>query len=373
MARRSSMRKGSKRRLTTVQRRPTPKKTKKKTKKTVKGASSHLLKPLLMPFDRTNMQPKIPDGKVGSSIGQKFTTTREHFNVGANIMHAILFPGQSGGLMFLGCQQFNGIQTSSPAYNSAGGFSYQHSAATNMSTLIAKEQYHSWRVVSEAARFELLNAAEEDDGWWEAVRITDILSVFDYRLEQHDNAAGRTDGTILPYWLLSTYQNRPITDEMTYESGRLKDIHKREFQLHQVKDEVDFTQLCSPIALEGGTETGTGVVGDPYRVDWTGTGGANPGENYGMQNYNAIRNYIDFGYDAIYFRFHCRAPATPSRLLTHVVCNQEIQFSQISGESRYQTQSVRMKEVADVLAARANGGITSSIPVQGKDPSRHSP
>nr|QKY77697.1 capsid protein [Haslea ostrearia associated bacilladnavirus] len=366
--------KGRRRRTTSVQRRPAPTKRKptKKTKKTVTGTTAHLLKPLLMPFDRSNMQPKIPDGKVGTSIGQKFTTTREHYNVGVgNTMHALLFPGQSGGLVVIGCQNFNAVPISSPAYNGAGGFGYIHAATAGMSRLDAKEGYHSWRIVSQAARFELLNAAEEDDGWWEACRVTDAMSVFDFRLDQHDNGSGRDNGTIIPYWLLSTYQNKPITDEMTYESGRLKDLHKREFQLHQVKDEVDFTQLCTPTTIEGGTETGIGTAGNPFVVDWNGTSGSNPGERFGMQNYAAIRNYIDFGYDMIYFRFHTRAPATPTRLLTHVVSNQEIQFSSDSGESRYQTLSARVPNAAAILAARANGGTTASVPVQGKDPSRH--
>nr|QKY77694.1 capsid protein [Haslea ostrearia associated bacilladnavirus] len=374
MAPKRTKSKGRRRRATEVQRRPTPIKRKptKKTKKSVSGTTAHLLKPLLMPFDRTNMQPKIPDGKVGTSIGQKFTTTREHFNVGAgNIMHALLFPGQSGGLVVIGCQNFGTQPISTPAYNGGGGFTYAHDAVTSMSTLLAKEGYHSWRVVSQAARFELLNAAEEDDGWWEACRVTDTTSMFDYQLVQHDNEAGRDNGTIIPYWLLATFQSKPITDEMTYESGRLKDLHKREFQLHQVKDEVDFTQLCSPTVIEGGNETGIGSPGSPYLVDWNGIGGANNGEKYGMQNYNAIRNYIDFGYDMIYFRFHCRAAATPTRLLTHVVSNQEIQFSSDAGESRYQTLSARVPQAAATLAARANGGKTASVPVQGKDPSRH--
>ncbi|AQA27292.1 P1 [Amphibola crenata associated bacilladnavirus 2] len=375
MAPKKTPSKGRRRRTTSVQRRPNPTKRKptKKTKKAgIAGAAAHLLKPLLMPFDRTNMQPKIPDGKVGTSIGQKFTTTREHFNVGAgNIMHALLFPGQSGGLVVIGCQNFNSVPISSPAFNDAGGFSYTHDLASGMSTLAAKENYHSWRVVSQAARFELLNAAEEDDGWWEAVRVTDSMSVFDFRLDQHDNGTGRGNGTILPYYTLANYQFKPITDEMTYESGRLKDLHKREFQLHQVKDEVDFTQLCTPVTIEGGVESGIGIVGSPYVVDWNGTGGANNGERYGMQNYNAIRNYIDTGYDMIYFRFHCRAAATPTRLLTHIVSNQEIQFSSDAGESRFQTLSARVPQAAATLAARANGGKTASVPAQGKDPSRH--
>lgn len=325
------------------------------------------IKAVLDPFDRTTMQPKLPDGKIGTSVGLKYTICREHYNVGAgNIMHAILFPGQSGGLYVIGCQNFNSVARSSPEYTDAGGFSYAHDGVNDMQTLQARENYHSWRIVSQGVRFELLNPAEQDDGWWEAVRLTDILSVFDYRIEQHDNGTGRTNSFFAPFWLLSNYQTRSLSDESTYESGRLKDIHTRQFHLHQVKDEVDFTQLCSPISTEGGVETGLGAVPNPFVVDFNGAGGANAGERYGMQNYNAIRNYIDFGYDAIYFRFHCRDPATPTRLLTHVVSNQEIQFAQQSGESRFETQNTRLVNMESILAARNKGGTTASVPATGK-------
>lgn len=184
-----------------------------------------MVKAVLDPFDRTTMQPKLPDGKIGTSVGVKYTVTREHYNVGSgNIMHAILFPGQSGGLYVQGCQNFNSVPASSPAYTDGGGFSYTDATADDMQTLSAKENYHSWRIVSQGVRFELLNPAEQDDGWWEAVRLTDIMSLFDYRIEQHDNGAGRTNSFFAPYWQLANYQGANIADEKTYEAGRLKDL-----------------------------------------------------------------------------------------------------------------------------------------------------
>ncbi|AQA27288.1 P1 [Amphibola crenata associated bacilladnavirus 1] len=341
--------------------------TTKKVVKKVMGASAIALKPLVSPFDRSNMQPKIPDGKVGESVGLKFTMTKEYSNKTLTTMHAMLFPGQSGGLFVSGCQNVNGINREVQAYANAGGFSYTYDNTTKMALLTANEKYHSWRIVSQAAKFELLNPAEEDDGWWEAVRITDMLSLFDYHVEQHSNKTGRLQGVFVPFLGLLNLEDRALTAERTYESGRLKDIHKREFHLRQVKDEVDFTQLCSPIALEGVQETGAGTSGSPFVL--ANGAGANAGESFGMQNYNAMRNYIDFGYDCIYFRFHCRDPASATRLLTHVVSNQEIQYSSESGESRFQTANTRHAQVDTVMANRSNGGATTSVP----STSRHNP
>lgn len=323
----------------------------------------------LNPFSSANVQPKIPDGKVNTSIGQTLTIVREHFNVGpSNMMHGLLFPGMGGGFMMLDCQEFNGTQISSPKYSTDAAFSY--TTENGMQVLQAKEEYHSWRIVSQGVNFQLINPAEQDDGWYECCRLTDITSLFDYEIRQHDNTPFRGRSCFLPYWLCGNIAQSNIADEPTYETGLLKNIHKKNFNLHQVKDDVDFTQVCSPTSIEGGVEVGDGLMaGTPFVVA-LGAGGTNPGEAYGMQNYNAIRNFNDFSYDAIYFRFHCRDAATPTRLLTHVKCNQEIQYSHESGLSRFQTQTKRIKEIPYLMDKRNGGADTTSVPSSGNHPGR---
>ena len=329
------------------------------------------------PFSAATSQPKIPDGKVNDSLGFSTQAVREFRNEeGINTLHMLLFAGSNTGLIVKGLEDPNaatrGADYLALGFTDSGGCNWKEIADSPPSpgdvilggapkTITPLEGYAMHRVVSCGMQLKLLNSVEEDDGWWEAVRVNEQFATEDYQLDQVDAALGEQDskGCVIPKGLLDKLTDRPLTNDPTYATGLLRDLERAQFELHGRLDYHDFRRrhASDDVAFEDLD------IEDPAT-------GFLPGEfiRFKEASDNAreiVDQYIDPSYDMVYLRLHCRerpgGPLTPtaqgSRLHTNVVSNQEIYYNSTERDNRYHTMSPSVGSAAVSLhfqSRRAN-------------------
>lgn len=346
----------------TTKKKTTTRRTKKRTttkKPNVHHEALEQLAVMYNPFLRTTEQPKIPDGKVNVSFGQKYTVTEEYINTGQPTMHMFLIPGQSGGLYVANCQDFGtGVigNVGTPNYNGAGGFNItNYDDPGKRTTTTAREPYHSWRIVSQGLKLSLLNNAEENDGWWEAIRFHPVHDFTDFSLYPHNNDVAKG---YMPFNLNAFTQQQGrsnLSDDKTYIAGTLRELHHHQFNLHPIQDECDFQRVFTPVDFND-TRRNADLV--TYKCG-EGTLDAN---TYRPGQFDAIDSYVYKGFDMIYIRLHCRpATPTPSRILAQLACNQEIIFDTDANEHKYQSKTHSVGNIESLNKARNAGGEKASV------------
>lgn len=348
---------------------PTRKPVKAKRKKsTAKKTSSGMTAPIETrqlavyhnPFARTTKQPKIPDGKVTESLGFQTQAVKEFDTIsgGDGITHMLIYPGQDAALLVTGDAESNAAFTTIK-YNCLG---FTGSNGVNWSSvdgdggsMVKLDTYALWRTVSCGAVVSLLNPNEQDDGWWEAVRITEPREPYLFGLFNKDCSANNTvSGTVAPVELLGTLLDNNLVNERSYATGLLRDLKNYHFNLNGLLDHHDFRQQTIEYTVDG-NEAGTLNSGDKYLTFGDGQ----------LTAQTFINSMIDPGYDMIYLRLHGRsASGSTSRYHVNVVSNQEITFGNEERESRFMTGSANIGSAAmsaHASAKRMNGAAAHRI------------
>jgi len=256
------------------------------------------------PWSTSTTNPKIPDGKSYHSSGIRLQAVKEVTqDAGATQIAMLLFPGLSNGFLATGTvKSFADGFCESAQYSNHGGL-----GATNQQDIAT--EIARWRLVSQGMKVTLTNNSDENDGWWEAIRVNVNTTEF---LSNPTNAEGwqmRDDGAgsfhvgaqnlFLPSVSLDNLVEHP-----TYVSGKLRDIHRHNFQLMPQGQDHDFTQLPRDLA------------NDLYS-----------------------RLVDSNNYDAILVIIHGRGGTTPTRCMAHVVSNQELVYQESSAMKRYHSES----------------------------------
>lgn len=300
------------------------------------------------PFSTATSQPKIPDGKTNDSLGFATQVVTEVGNaVNAKVMHLLLYPGMNGGIV---CEDVAQSPDGGafaldrtyyiPTYDGSNGLDWTGlTDSTVESTISNPDNYALWRIVSQGLQLKLLNPTDQDDGWWEAIRLSTAVDNPDYRLTTGNNSAlnAGDSGCIAPVSIVKgqlSAQN--LSNESSYSTGLLRDLHRVQFELHGQKDYHDFIHMRDDLLLDPNSVDNL-TLGYDTRNDCNGV----PGED----SFNdIIKQNIDLSYDMVYIRCYCRpntgvSPFLGSRLHLNVVSNQEIVFDPIERESRFQTKS----------------------------------
>lgn len=319
------------------------------------------------PFSNSTTQPKIPDGKAIESLGLSLQSVGElknkedasPFEGSAEEIHLMLFAGQNAGLVAYNVDDTGSSGATSfnvYGYEDAGGCNWQPVSVAGGACLQHTE-YGQWRTVSSGLRLSMLNAIEEDDGWFEAVRINAPLDATeDYILATLDRTAVSTvkdNGCVIPIHPFSNSSSdlaeRTLSNEPSYVTGLMRDLENYQFELHGKMDHHDFVQGKRTIDLTGDHISSA----NPLSLPFTGGFAENASEVY-----DVINQYIDPGYDMIYIRLHCRANVSTSptlngsRLHFNLVSNQEVTYRGDQRDSRYQTMSQNVG-----LSAAAKHGV----------------
>lgn len=302
------------------------------------------------PFSDATKQPKIPDGKANDSVGFSQQNVTEIRNIASqDVMHVLLYPGVNSSAVFLnGTDGIDGALTRNfEVVGFSQGAALDWSLLTSPATTVdikLSEDWAMWRAVSAGMQLKLLNSHEEDDGWWEACRITTELDPSDWRFATVNNSSDRANqGTLTPLGLvLGALASNNIANLPTYSTGLLRDLHRVQFEVHGQKDDHDFIHMRDRIRLTNvdyasyvaASETAALINGDDPPI-------------------GVINQYTDQSMDMVYLRLRCRpntgtSPDLGSRFHVNVVNNLEVVWDHSERESRYHTKSHDLGPMIDL-------------------------
>jgi len=357
----------------TKTRKRTSTKRKKSTRRKVATEQDLQLAMYHMPFARTTKQPKIPDGKLTESLGLSHQAVREiqvnsSTNFGStDVTHIMLFAGQNCSCLVLDDEAagYVGLDTGAAQWTTnpeagrvhAIGFNGANNLdcttiATTASTgsIVASEQYAFWRTVSCALKLSLLNNDEENEGWWEAVRVHRNYNSDEFLLTETDDNASSEVHALVPYIQTATMAIHNIVNENSYSTGLLKELHNHTFKLNPMRDEHTPAWQYEAFRPEG-------WLSEVRRSD---TPGATEGWYIALTSgYPAFKSLvestIDTNFDMIYIRIHGRnsvgGTLQSSKLHLNVVSNQEVVFEPTEAESRFHTSTFHASNMDDHIRA----------------------
>jgi hypothetical protein len=301
------------------------------------------------PFSKATGQPKIPDGKAGSSLGLKSQQIKELNNsTSFTTLHCLLFPGCGAGLAVYGVDEGGPSAVTNQwlmGYNDHGNVNINDLTGKvngDSASFTTGDNFPKWRVVSQGLMCKLVNPAEEDDGWWEAVRLTEENDPQNYSLLVKENDTDNAEAAIGPNPLyLATLAVTNMVDQKSYTTGRLKDIHKAQFNLHALGEEHDFVDRFNRT---------TGVVGTDFSAISSSRTNLTGGSGVARDIY---RSEFDNGMDCVYLRIHCRqntgsGTQLGSRVVFHLVGNQEVVYGLNQKESKYHTETHEIGQQMDM-------------------------
>ena len=275
---------------------------------------------------------------------------------GDGSLHLLMFAGQNCGLMV------NGDATSAATFVSTQ-YQYDNIGFTGSSGLDwsgvdatggdvnAIDQYAYWRCVSQGLKLSLLNPQEEDDGWWEAVRINTPIDSSSYQFHTTDSSKDNTtQGCIVPAQTLASAKATQLVNERSYVTGLLRDLKDHTFTLNPIKDDHDLkTQVSTRKVSAGHVDTY-----DATDIALTFDAGVD-------DITDLIERFTDTSMDMVYIRIHGRASGNLSRLHANIVSNQEITFTAGERESRFHTASGDIGSAMDehIHAKRGNNAASN--------------
>lgn len=176
-------------------------------------------KSLLDPFDKGMSQPKLLDGKVARSSGIRLRATGEITCNISGSTYIALFPGASNVL----CWRVD----SDPLVPEVTPVEFQG----HLDTIADRANVKATRTVGTALRLSLVNSADQNEGYWEAARIP--TSALDFGFAGAGTSLAQTLGNLD----LSNYQ--------TYLTGKLRDIHRYQFKLNAIDNDIDFSRILT--------------------------------------------------------------------------------------------------------------------------------
>jgi len=320
------------------------------------------------PFSLATTQAIIPDGKCIMSVGQRLQSIKEvqQTGVASAPLTCLLFPGLGNGISWFNTAKTTSTGSSSvlQPYTSHGSWRFEPgpepAATTDPYTYVQAQQTSTtglvsqWRIVSQGLRLSLTNNSDQNDGWWEAIRITPNNDATFWAFAQDGNEPETVDGrftspddyvpdssrVVAQGTAFAAVLNSNFADNPSYISGKLRDIHKHQFFLKMVNTDHDMRQLKTTYNLINGTvaHQPSGADGHDGYVDnlptWSCPGAAvvSDGANVG----ELIAGNVDFSYDMVVIRIHGRPSNvdssesinTPTRILSHIVSNQEVVYQE---------------------------------------------
>lgn len=251
------------------------------------------------PFSTATTNPKIPDGKVYASTGIRLQAVEEVQNDASENMDILLFPGLSNGLIVSSTNK--GTPAGDPY-----SIPYRDHGRTQAGPSYAQVSapIHKWRLVSQALKITLVNNSDENDGWFEAIRIQGSSdSGFASTIRSGETTAiiGAGGAPVLP-----AITSTNLVEHPTYVTGKLRDIHRYMFHLMPQGNDHEFQII--PREPANATEF--------------------------------VHSQLDNeSFDMVFIRIHGRTGAAPTRLMVHVVSNQEVVYDESSFMTRYHSEA----------------------------------
>lgn len=282
------------------------------------------------PMQTDTNNPKIPDGKALLSVGVKLQRTAELVQT-TEVMELFMFPGFNNGMCYMGGRNTDGDVIENNLFYPTHGrveavppppLPQNAPAGTPQNppgkgaTLWNEQQ---WRLVSQQLKLTSLNSAHDYDGWWECVRFTCVPSDIQVWSGPQYAPTGNANPVVMVF--VGKYPdnavrpnafpalNTVLTTNPTYCTGKIKDLHRFNFQLLPNMNNHDFVDL------------------DELGED---------------ADYND--QLIDKTFDCWYMRLHgtplnqANALLRPTTIMAHLVSNQELIYRENAERTRYHTE-----------------------------------
>lgn len=251
-------------------------------------------KTLLDPFDKGMAQPKLLDGKVARSSGIRLRATGEITANGAGSTYIALIPGVSNVL----CWRVDNDQTVPEVTpNPFQG---------HVDTVNDRANVKCVRNVGTALRLSLVNSADQNEGYWEAARIP--TNAMDFRFAA--TPGGEPDAVSSAVYMplgeldLSNYQ--------TYLTGKLRDIHRYQFKLNAIDNDIDFAKI--------------------------------------REEPPAIQDFVSEAWDTIIIKIHGRVEiGAPSMLMYDCISSQEVIYRENTALARLMTHTPYVPSTKSLL------------------------
>jgi hypothetical protein len=318
------------------------------------------------PFSEATQAPKIPDGKTIVSIGLSKTATIP-YTIKSAQTNILLFGGLETCAVIwepnetVGADNFryrvvilNDFKIFDNTTGATGGvINMEQNAASAI---------HRWRLVSGGMKVSLTNNAEENDGWWEAVRCGISPDATNWLLSRKTDNSGPP--LCFPFDDLSL-EPEEMSALPSYVTGDLRDIKYTKFPLRPDGNEHDFIKLRNDFLMDASTFTpayeeqagppptftGSQVYryngsDDLYQVTLKGAQDE-------LKAHDFVNQMADHGYDSILLRIHGRyseplatagaIPPRNSQLRLTFKMNQELIFDERSINARFHTKSGKAK------------------------------
>lgn len=270
---------------------------------------------LINPFSMKVKAPKLLDGEVKYTAGIKLRATGEIVCSTTGNTNIILFPGLTNVICY--CTAPTGDDdTAAPLVPpltdpvNIDSTIFRHHISTDSDRATVRLA----RLTGAGVRFFLTNSAEEDDGYWEACRLT--AHNYQGNLFFKNDTTNTYLGTGLAKVLATDYEQ---INNSTYQFGQLRDFHKYVFKLNSQDNDHKFSPVSSLNASA-------------------------PVESQAMA-------YTDISqWDMIFIKIRGRRnAASPSVLRFDSVANQEIVYAENSPLSRMMDENVRNPNIEGYL------------------------
>lgn len=270
---------------------------------------------LINPFSVVIKSPKLLDGEVKNTAALKLRATGEIICSTTLNTNIILFPGLTNVICY--CTAPTGLDNSTDPMvspltdpiNIDGTVFKQH-----LSTVPDRSAVRLARLTGAGARFFLTNSAEEDDGYWEACRITNHLGERDVFFKTDGGGVHLGAGV-----LKALATDFDLANNSTYQFGQLRDIHKYVFKLNSEDNDHKFSAVS--------------------------------GLNTTTENTNTTASLADLNqWDMVFIKIRGRRNTTsPSVLRFDTVANQEMVYAENSPLARMMEETPRDSNIEGFL------------------------
>jgi len=188
-------------------------------------STTDYVRSLLDPFDQTFSQPKLFDGSVTRSSGLKFRQTGNITLDGTGADNYIaLIPGLSNGLCWR--KAGDSIYTVTSPY------------PTHLGTTTDRGNIRRSRLVSQGLKLSLLNSSDDNEGYWEAIRVpVESINFEDTTAPVGEDYRVR---------LVTSFAPSNLANYNTFQTGRLRDLHRFLFKLNSVAPDHPFKEILAP-------------------------------------------------------------------------------------------------------------------------------
>lgn len=215
------------------------------------------------PFSTAVAHAKIPDGSVALSTTCRYSISDTIVDSNGSL-NILLSAGFYSGLT----AQFSTGTSTVVENQQTFGYAVPSRSVTKTGDVVAQGLGvpNQYRVVSQGLRLSLINNSQDNDGWFEAIRVSPSNSYTDWGFSSAGSQTVPNPIVIAP--AINRYEgngaaNSNIFTESnwamnpTYIAGKARDLHKHNFVLHRQEnnDFIEIPQECTLLSVAATSES----------------------------------------------------------------------------------------------------------------------